>query len=126
MNTSVEEMIGQYVSAWNENSLENYRKEFGKCWADDAVYLDPYGEYQGVDELATFAYKSLEIVPERKFSIFEEPEYHHQFGRYTWKVEIGEKTNVGFDYFEFNSNFEITRLVSFFKLPEDYPLERLG
>lgn len=123
--TTVEEMIRQYVSAWNENGLENYKREFSKCWSADAQYIDPFGEYSGVDGLARFAQTSFEIVPARKFSILEEPEYHHQYGRYAWKVDISGETNVGYDYFEFNSNFEITRLVSFFKLPADYPLEKL-
>lgn len=126
MNTSVEEMIGQYLSAWNENSLESYRKEFGKCWAPDAVYLDPYGEYKGLDGLSGFAHKSLDITPDRKFSIFEKPEHHHQSGRYAWKAEAGGLTSVGYDYFEFNDNFEITRLVSFFTLRTDYPVDKLN
>lgn len=126
MNTSVEKMIGQYVSAWNENSLEKYREEFKKCWTLDAVYTDPYGEYNGLEALSVFAHKSHGIMPERKFSILEEPEYHHQSGRYAWSVEISGRTNVGYDYFEFNGNFEITRLVSFFKLPDDYPVDKLG
>jgi hypothetical protein len=126
MKTSVEKMIEQYVSAWNENSLELYQREFAKCWAKDAVYIDPYSEVNGLDALADFAYKSLGIMPTRKFSILEKPEFHNTFGKYVWKVEIGEQTNTGLDYFEFNDNFEITRLISFFKLPEDYPLERLS
>ncbi|MBF4515624.1 nuclear transport factor 2 family protein [Flavobacterium sp. ANB] len=126
MITSVEKMIEQYVSAWNENNLEAYKSEFKKCWATNAVYIDPYSEINGLDELAHFAYKSLEIMPTRKFSILEKPEFHHSFGKYVWEVEISGKTNIGYDYFEFNSNFEITRLISFFKLAEDYPLERLS
>jgi len=119
-------MIGQYVSAWNENNLEAYNKEFKKCWADDAVYTDPYSEHiSGVEGLAGFAQKSLEIIPTRKFSILEEPEHHHGFGRYAWSVAFSGQTNTGYDYFEFNAEFKITRLVSFFKLPDDYPVDRL-
>ncbi|MRX39025.1 isomerase [Flavobacterium sp. LC2016-23] len=125
MNASVEKMIEQYVSAWNENNLEAYKEEFEKCWAVDAVYIDPYSEVNGLDELARFAQKSFEIMPTRKFSILEKPEFHHSFGKYTWEVDISGRKNHGYDYFEFNSNFEITRLISFFKLPEDYPLDRL-
>jgi hypothetical protein len=126
MNASVEKMIAQYLLAWNENNLEAYKEEFSKCWAPEATYSDPFGEYKGVDGISNFAQKSLEIVPERKFKILENPEYHHKFGKYAWMVEFEGKTNVGYDYFEFNDNFEITRLVSFFKLPEDYPLEKLA
>lgn len=125
MNASVEKMIEQYVSAWNENNLEAYKKEFGKCWDVNAVYIDPYSEVNGLDELARFAQKSVVIRPTRKFSILEKPEFHHSFGRYAWEVDVSGRKNQGYDYFEFNSNFEITRLISFFKLPEDYPLDKL-
>lgn len=125
MTASVEKMIDQYVSAWNENNGEAYKKEFGKCWAPNAVYIDPYSEVNGLDELAHFAQKSLEIMPTRKFTILEKPEFHHTFGKYVWEVEISGRKNQGYDYFEFNSDFEITRLISFFKLPDDYPMDQL-
>lgn len=126
MITSVEEMIEQYVLAWNENTLEDYKREFAKCWAVDAEYVDPYSEnIIGVEGISNFAQKSLEIVPTRKFKVLEKPEYHHTFGKYVWEVEFSGQTNSGYDYFEFNTNFQITRLVSFFKLPSDYPLEKL-
>ena len=54
MKTSVEKMIEQYVSAWNEKNLESYKREFAKCWAKDAVYIDPYSEVKGLDALADF------------------------------------------------------------------------
>jgi hypothetical protein len=126
MITSVEEMIAQYVSAWNETTLEGYQREFAKCYAADAVYTDPYSEHiTGVDGIVDFAYKSLAIVPERIFTVAEQPAYHHHVGKYIWKVEAPAVTNTGYDYFEFNDQFQITRLVSFFKLPEDYPLDKL-
>ncbi|MEO8534559.1 MAG: nuclear transport factor 2 family protein [Flavobacterium sp.] len=55
-------MIEQYVSAWNGNNFEAYKREFAKCRAADAVYIDPYSEIKGLDELAGFAQKSLEIM----------------------------------------------------------------
>lgn len=126
MITSVNEMIEQYVSAWNETNLEDYKREFEKCWAPDGVYSDPTSEkIEGLEGLSRFADVSLSIVPERKFKVLEAPEYHHRFGRYSWTVELPGKTNVGYDFFEFNDDFKITRLISFFKLPDDYPLEKL-
>lgn len=126
MITSVDKMIEQYVASWNENNFAAYKKEFEKCWANEALYVDPFGEYKGLDELAKFAQISLEIIPNRKFSILEQPEYHHHFGKYSWLVEFSGRTNIGYDYFEFNQDFKITRLISFFKLPEDYPVNKLN
>lgn len=126
MITSVKEMITKYVDAWNETSLEAYTTEFAKCYVPDAIYTDPYGEYKGLNALANFAYVSLAIVPTRKFEVLETPEYHHNSGKYMWQVTSEGGSNTGYDYFEFNADFKITRLVSFFKLPEDYPLDKLS
>ncbi|TDQ08897.1 hypothetical protein ATK78_3418 [Pedobacter metabolipauper] len=113
--TSVEEMIEQYVAAWNGKELEEFKTDFAKCWAHDATYTDPnYNGITGVNGLAELAYGSLEIIPVRAFYILTSPDYHHNVGRYTWKVVLPEETKEGFDYFEFNDNNQITRLVSFF------------
>lgn len=115
MIKSVEEMIRQYVSAWNEKNLKDYNTEFAKCWAPEATYTDPnYENVKGVDGLAAMAYNSLDAMPSRKFYIGVLPQYHHNAGRYSWKVDINGETREGFDYFEFNENYQITRLVSFF------------
>jgi len=125
MSTTVEQMIDQYLKAWNEENLQAFKHEFGKCWAGDAIYIDPFGTYTGVDGIAGFAQLSLDIMPSRKFSVLEAPDHHHQFGRYTWSVKFDGGNNMGYDYFEFNEDFKITKLISFFKLPEDYPIDKL-
>ncbi len=126
MDKKIEDMIGQYVFAWNQQSPENYRNEFAKIWAEGAVYVDPYGEYHGLEQLTDFAVRSLSIVPQRFFSIHEPVVSHHHFAKYAWKVQFSEGVNVGYDFIEFDENYRITKLVSFFALPSDYPLEQLG
>ena len=103
MITSVEEMIRQYVAAWNEQTLEEYKSAFAKCWAPDATYTDPNFEgVNGVDGIAELAYTSLDKMPTRVFHVLTTPDYHHSSGRYTWSVDLPEETREGFDYFEFN------------------------
>ena len=115
MMTSVEEMIVRYVSAWNEQGLENYLAAFGQCWSEEATYTDPnFFQVKGVQGLAELAQSSLALMPVRKFSVLTIPDYHHHAGRYTWKVDLPGETKEGFDYFEFNEAYQITRLVSFF------------
>lgn len=126
MNTSVEKMIEQYLIAWNETTLQGYQTEFAKCWSADAVYTDPYTEnITGVDGIVDFAHKSLAIIPTRKFEILDAPEYHHGYGKYVWKVILPDGYNIGYDFFEYNEDFKITRIVSFFKLSDDYPQDKV-
>ena len=115
MITSVEEMIHQYVKAWNGKGIEEYRTEFAKCWAIDGNYTDPnFENIYGVNGIAGLADKSLETFPVRTFSVLTIPDFHHNVGRYTWKVDLPGETREGFDYFEFNEKYHITRIVSFF------------
>ncbi|MDR1501631.1 MAG: hypothetical protein LBT43_04170 [Prevotella sp.] len=125
MNT-VEEMIMQYLIAWNQKDLASYKREFSKIWAEGAEYIDQFGHYNNVEELAAFAYESLKIIPDRVFAIHKKAEHHHNYGKYEWKATFGDGINIGVDFFEYDDNFKITKLVSFFSLPEDYPVEKLG
>ncbi|OKS88368.1 Cif family virulence factor [Mucilaginibacter polytrichastri] len=115
MILSVEEMIKQYVAAWNNNGPEEFKAAFAPVWAADAIYTDPdYALVKGVDGIAGLAQISLEHVPTRTFHVLTQPEHHNNVGRYTWKVILPEETKQGFDYFEFNEAHQITRIVSFF------------
>ncbi|HEY0177176.1 MAG TPA: nuclear transport factor 2 family protein [Pedobacter sp.] len=115
MIPSVEEMIEKYVAAWNLKGLEEFKAAFAQCWADNATYTDPnFALVRGVNGIAELARASLEKVPVRTFHVLTRPDYHHNVGRYTWKVDLPGETREGFDYFEFNEENKITRLVSFF------------
>jgi len=115
MIASVNEMIEKYVSAWNGKELEEFKAEFAKVWTEDATYTDPnFPLVEGLNGLSELAYSSLEHAPVRTFSILTTPDYHHNVGRYTWQVELPNETKEGFDYFEYNEEYKITRLVSFF------------
>lgn len=115
MIPSVETMIEQYVNTWNASNLDAYKTGFTSCWAPDAIYTDPnHALIKGVDALADLAQGSWNKVPGRIFNILKRPVFHHNSGRYYWTVALPEGPRQGLDYFEFNDQFQITRLVSFF------------
>ena len=108
-------MIEKYVSSWNGGNLAEFKAAFAECWAGKATYTDPNFELvKGIDGISGLAQSSLEKVPGRKFSVFTLPEYHHKVGRYNWQIVTPDYTKEGFDYFEFNAEYKITRIVSFF------------
>ena len=107
-------MIRQYVHAWDQQDLAAYTTEFGKCWAVHGTYTDPNFEINSLNGLAELAHTSLPKMPTRFFHVLTVPDFHHNVGRYTWSVDTPEGTKEGFDYFEFNEVYKITRLVSFF------------
>ena len=115
MTSSVEEMIGLYISAWNQTEVNGFKTGFAKCFAVDAAYTDPlFPDIHGVDELVELVLHYLELAPVRTFSVAVQPVHHHYVGLYTWKADVPGATREGYDYFEFNEEFKITRLVSFF------------
>lgn len=115
MKPSVKEIVLQYVNAWNNEGIENFKIEFAKCLAPEARYTDPNIEANGPDGVAALAQESLEKAPGRTFRLVTEPEHHHNVTRYTWQgVGIPTGTVEGQDILEFNEAGLITRIITFF------------
>ena len=116
MIPTVEETISQYVAAWNLKGYDEMKAGFAKCWAIDGNYTDPsYALVEGLEGITKLAHDSYEQLPVRTFSVLTQPQHHHNAGSYRWGVEKPEgESGAGLDYFEFNDENKITRLVSFF------------
>jgi hypothetical protein len=112
---TVEETITQYIQAWNEKGVEKIKAALGKCWVDDGTYTDPNNPpTKGFNGLAAVIQSSWDKMPERKFSQISKADFHHNSGRFKWLVtrKDGSKTE-GLDYFEYDSENRITRIVGF-------------
>jgi len=123
--SKIERNISLYVAAWNEEGIDNIKFALTAFCTDETTYID----YQtplttGIDALADLILKSYEVLPGRRFSQLTHPDLHNNTGRYTWMVHLpDEKTSAGMDFFEFNSDGYITRIVGFTKtLKPFYPL----
>ena len=117
MANTVEEMINDYVAAWNKGGLEDFKTAFAETWAAEATYTDSaFALIEGVEGISSLAHSSLEKIPGRVFSVVIPPQHHNHTCLYTWGVDIpGMGFREGQDYIEFNDKFKITRLISFFK-----------
>ncbi len=114
MSTEVRKMIYDYVEAWNQENREDFKMAFSKVWSEDAKCTDPSFEATGVDALVDVAVGSLEKFLGRKFKVISEPEFHHNVGRYDWRVDFADGTfHDGSDCFEFDDNFVLTRIITF-------------
>ena len=112
---TVEEMITQYVNAWNEDELNKFKTAFAKCLSSDMTYTDPQNELiNGLNGLSELAEASLKNAPGRKFKVVNAPIFHHRTASYVWQMQLPAKSLEGLDYIEYNENFKITKLVSFF------------
>jgi hypothetical protein len=113
---TVEESITLYIQAWNEKDLKNIKAALEKCWTADGTYTDPSNPpLKGLDKLAAVIEGSQEKMPERKIAQTSRVDFHDNSGRYKWLLtkKNGDKSE-GLDYFEYDSENRIVRIVSFF------------
>jgi hypothetical protein len=115
-NQNIEETILTYTSAWNENEREAILKKISKCWAAGGTYTDRLTDtITGPDAITDLIISSYEQMGPRKFQVLAEPLVHHQSGRFRWLAIKPEGYPIeGMDYFEFDSENRITRIVGFF------------
>ncbi|MCT3918919.1 isomerase [Elizabethkingia anophelis] len=115
MSTKIQKMIHNYLEAWNQKNQNDFKKAFSKVLSENLKYTDPTFDVTGVDAIVNMALNSLEKFPGRKFEMLTEPEFHHNVGRYNWRMIFADGTfQNGFDCFEFNEDFFITRIIAFF------------
>lgn len=117
MNTqTIEDSIKQYIWAWNEKDPKKIEAALKKCWAADGIYTDPRSApMKWTDGLVAIIEKSQATLPGRKINQTSKVDVHHGSGRYKWDlIKKDDERSEGLDYFEFDSDNRITRIVSFF------------
>lgn len=109
-------MISQYTLAWNQSGRENILAVLRKCWAPEATYIAPQNPLvRGLIDLADLIEFSYQAMPVRTFHILSQPAYHNNCGYFRWSVTQPDKdTREGMDYFEYNAQHQLTRIVGFF------------
>ena len=113
---NIEETILTYTSAWNETEREVIKAIISRCLAKDATYTDPLTDtLSGQDAIIELITGSYEQMGPRTFQVLGEPSTHHNNGRFRWLAIRPEGYPVeGMDYFEFDRDNRITRIVGFF------------
>jgi hypothetical protein len=113
---NIEEAILTYTSAWNETAREVILEKIKKCWAPDGTYTDKLTDtIIGPEAITDLIISSYGQMGPRTFTVLSQPDTHHQSGRFYWLAIRPEGYPVpGMDYFEFNDENRITRIVGFF------------
>jgi hypothetical protein len=113
---TIEETVGQYGKAWNQSGRDNIVAVLRNCWAPDATYVDPQNPLvRGLIDLAGLIDSSYQQMPVRTFHMLSSPNFHINSGYFRWSVdEPGKETREGLDYFEYNDQNQLTRIVGFF------------
>ncbi|WP_158557146.1 nuclear transport factor 2 family protein [Mucilaginibacter conchicola] len=113
---SIEETILTYTSAWNETDTDAIRQKIDQCWATNGTYTDKITDtITGRDAITNLIIGSYEQMGPRSFKVLAEPVTHHNSGRFRWLAIRPEGYPIeGMDYFEFDEQNLITRIVGFF------------
>ena len=112
---TVEESIEQYVAVWNVKGVENIKAALEKCWTADSTYADQNNApVKGFDALAELIGRAQERSPKGIYSQTSPPDFHHGSGCFKWRLTKRDgETLDGLDYFEYNSENKIVRIVGF-------------
>jgi len=113
---NIEATILTYTSAWNETEREAILEKISRRLAPGVTYTDPLTDtITGPEAVADLIISSYAQMGPRTFQVLAEPQAHHQCGRFRWLAIRTEGYPVeGMDFFEFDSENRITRIVGFF------------
>ncbi|WP_342644479.1 isomerase [Mucilaginibacter sp. CSA2-8R] len=113
---SIEETILTYTSAWNETERKNIAGKIRQCWSPDASYTDKLTDtITGQEAIIDLIVNSYLQMGPRTFRVLGKPDVHHQSGRFHWLAIRPDCYPIeGIDYFEFDNQNRITRIVGFF------------
>jgi hypothetical protein len=115
-NISIEATILTYTNAWNETKAEAIAEKIKQCWAPEATYTDKLTDtITGQEAIVNLIVNSYAQMGPRTFKVLGTPDVHHQSGRFRWLAIRPEGYPIeGMDYFEFDDQYRITRIVGFF------------
>lgn len=105
-----------YTSAWNETERGAISEKIQKCWAPGGIYTDKLTDtITGQEAITELIISSYGQMGPRTFKVLNQPDTHHRSGRFFWLAIRPEGYPVqGMDYFEFDDENRITRIVGFF------------
>jgi hypothetical protein len=112
---TINETISLYTDAWNKTGYDSIIAALRDCWAAEGTYVDTQNPLvKGLVDLTRLIESSYEKMPVRTFKLLSAPVFHNNSGYFKWSVTAGDQTREGMDYFEYNTQHQVTRIVGFF------------
>ncbi len=100
MATEVEQLIDQYIAAWNETDPATRRALIARTWTEDGRYLDPLMSAEGHDDIDAMVGAVQTQFPGHHFRRTGELDTHHDRVRFSWELgpEAGPPLAGGVDF----------------------------
>ena len=100
MATVVEQVIDQYIAAWNETDPDARRDVIARTWTEDGSYLDPQMSGEGHDGIDAMIGSAQSQFPGYRFRRTGDLDAHHDRVRFSWELgpEGGAPLAGGVDF----------------------------
>jgi SnoaL-like domain len=100
MTTEVEQLVDQYIAAWNETDPGTRRELIARTWADDGRYLDPLMSGAGHDGIDVMIGGVQTQFPGYRFRRTGDLDTHNDRVRFAWELgpEDGPALAGGVDF----------------------------
>jgi hypothetical protein len=78
------EIVMNYIAAWNERDAVKRRAIVAKAWAPNGSYTDPHRQASGVDEIDAMLATAQASYPGYQVRLISKIEAHHEHIRFSW------------------------------------------
>ena len=82
--TSINEIVANYIAAWNETDAGRRRDVIAHTWADDGSYLDAHRDSAGHAAIDGMIAAVQQRFPGYRFRLRSGIELHHDRVRFSW------------------------------------------
>src|SRR5262245_23455395 len=80
----VNDLIVQYVSAWNETDPERRRQLIAKVWIENGTYVDAHRRGDGHDGINSVIEAAQQQFPKYRVRLVSGIEAHTEYVRFSW------------------------------------------
>jgi hypothetical protein len=114
-----QDIINDYLAAWNEPDEAKRRGFIERCWADDGLYCDPLSDGRGRDALNGFIAGMHGQQAGARIELTSGVEQHHNQIRFAWAFigPDGKRAIEGIDVGELAADGKLARIVGFWGSP---------
>jgi hypothetical protein len=113
-NDMKEELIEEYIGLWNVTDSISRLEGIREIWSDEGVFLDPFNQGQGAEELNSVITSVREQFPgcsftSENYTVFE------NHGIWVWRMYDASQQEIiwGYDYAELDKKGKIVKLIGF-------------
>ena len=98
--SDVDAVVNAYIAMWNESDVRQRRELVAEAMSEDATYIDPLMDGEGVDGICEMIGGAQQQYPDHRFTLISGPDAHHDRVRFSWSLAPngGAPVAIGTDF----------------------------